>query len=342
MPLFKVFPAIRIPIIMFLLVSIILLCLLDLKYEQWIKNALVSIETLGNSEISLDQIIQKDGFLAITYASSINDKFCKTLYSSISNRVPLMVVGLGGSSDKLNKKLSAFGKISNQLLNKYPDITLLFLDGFDVLFQQGPREIMKKYKEINTPLVYSAEKNCWPGKNKTFCDLYPRNFKVQDIYNQTRSKDDSKVPVRFLNSGLLIGSVLESVDFFKDTIKYIENKVDDDQEIANLIFTSGKHNMTVDYYSSMFQSMWKSIRDIKVNYTNGLFQNIRTGTFPSLIHFNGDKSGLEITESRLWYNQEDYKGKYGNILTGFYRENGKFVSFQDECNCKYLYYPVCI
>ena len=73
-----------------------------------------------------------------------------------------------------------------------------------------------------------------------------------------------------------------------------------------------------------------------------LFQNIRTGKFPSLIHFNGDKSELEITESRLWYNQKDYIGKYGNILTGFYRENGKFVSFRDECNCKYLYYPVCI
>ena len=297
-----------------------------------------------NKDPNLDEIVKKHNFLAITYASSTNDKFCKTLYSSISNKVPLMVVGLGESSDKLNK-LAAFGQISNQLLATYPDLTLLFLDGFDVLFQQGPIEILKKYKEINKSLVYSAEKNCWPGGNKTYCDEYPRNIKVEEMYNSTQIPNE--IPevnwsVRFLNSGLMIGSALESAKFFKDAVEYIQKGYSDDQEIASLIFTSKKLNMTIDYHSSLFQSMWNSNRDLERNPKTGHFENIRTRTYPSLLHFNGDKSGFEPTESKLWYNQNQFKDQYETFetsqtpelnlnLNGFFIPNGTFIQFKENC-----------
>lgn len=83
-------------------------------------------------------------------------------------------------------------RIKDYMLKSYlekidPDEIILFTDGYDTLFLSGEKEILAKFASFKKPLLFTAEKNCWPDKRLKY--LYP--------HSPTQS--------RYLNSGGFIG-----------------------------------------------------------------------------------------------------------------------------------------
>ena len=41
---------------------------------------------------------------------------------------------------------------------------VLFVDGFDVLFQTGPEEILQRFQQTNQHLLFAGDHSCFPFK----------------------------------------------------------------------------------------------------------------------------------------------------------------------------------
>jgi hypothetical protein len=275
--------------------------------------------------------------LAIASVSHFSPEFCIVLRSAIHNKVPMMILNLFGSREKL-VKISQYYEFSKYMAEAMPEKTLLFMDGFDVLFQQSGQDIMKKYRSFNKSMLFMVEKNCWPMVRNNmvkYCQDYPRNLDVEALYSQTKYEDPNEMThlaPRFINSGIMMARPAEAVGFFEDALKYVKNGIKDDQEIFNYIFTSGSRQMYLDYYSTLFQSMYFSVGDMAMDEETGLLRNKRTNVYPSLLHFNGDKSGFKPTENTLWYHQEKFKADNQDIsFQGLFLQNGSFVHYGDAC-----------
>lgn len=303
-------------------------------------SALLAIYNLSGMEIVFKSEIGipiRHELLAITSVNYVNPAFCKVLRSAIHNEVPMMVLNFHGSSDKLIK-INRYHEISKLLSQSMPETILLFMDGYDVLFQESRQEIMKKYRSFDKAMVNSVEKFCWPFAAQNmikYCEDYPRNLEVEDMYSRTKiptADDMSNLAPRFLNSGLMMASSTEAELVFQNALKYIDEGYSDDQEIANYIFTSGQRQMVLDYYSTLFHSMHSAVEDLAMNKTSGRFINIRTSVYPSLLHFNGvSKPLLSSTEEKLWYHQGQFKNDLNVISKGFFLPDWSFVHFEDAC-----------
>lgn len=68
-----------------------------------------------------------------------------------------------------------------------PEEIVLFTDGYDTMFLCSEEEILAKYRAFQKPLVFTAEKNCWPYR--PLFSKYPK----------------APTPLRYLNSGGFIG-----------------------------------------------------------------------------------------------------------------------------------------
>jgi hypothetical protein len=83
-------------------------------------------------------------------------------------------------------------RLRDDMLREYlptlaPKELVLFSDGYDSMFVAAEAEIVSKYASFDSPIVFTAERNCWPY----------RGF--------SRSYPPSATPFRFLNGGGFIG-----------------------------------------------------------------------------------------------------------------------------------------
>lgn len=157
--------------------------------------------------------------------------------------------------------------------NMNDDEIILFTDGSDAIIVADEEEILSKFYEFKSDLVFSAEVNCWPDKN------------LAKKHNQIDS------PYKYLNSGGFIGKV--------GMIKYFLNKMN-----FNLLFYPRSNQIlwmqqylnhqdliTLDHNCSIFYALVDiDTKDFTKTLTitnNRLFNNI-TKTQPCHIHFNGN------------------------------------------------------
>jgi hypothetical protein len=66
---------------------------------------------------------------------------------------------------------------------------ILFVDGRDVVFCHGLKEICQRFEALGQPLVIGAEKQCFPEVNRKWADLFPPHSERR----------------RWINSGLFMG-----------------------------------------------------------------------------------------------------------------------------------------
>ena len=219
-----------------------------------------------------------DRFVVITVATERNDNLQRFEDSCKENGIPYMFLGLGdkwesgraengvllepGGAQKiiyLRDEIKTWDDLENTII--------LFTDSYDVIFNDGPKEIVRKFREFDSPIVFSAEKTCWPNSN--IADEYPE---VEGEY-------------KYLNSGGIVGygnHILEMVDI------EIE-KSDDDQEYYTTYFLESIFNqteeITLDYKQILFQTLNLAVDEVKVE--SGKIRNVVTNTTPSIIHGNG-------------------------------------------------------
>ena len=139
---------------------------------------------------------------------------------------------------------------------------VVFMDAFDVYFCGDKSTLLKRYKEMNKPVVFGGEPCCYPDGNKS--KYYPKtNFYY-----------------RYLNSGLFIGRVKELRECM---FGFVSNHYDDQLWWTNK-FLERQDIIELDYKNHLFLNcLWLKENELVCNEGKVTFHN----KTPLFIHGNG-------------------------------------------------------
>lgn len=165
----------------------------------------------------------------------------------------------------------------NTIKTKY----IIFCDCFDLVFSQSPKSLFEHFYVFNSPLVISAEKNCFPSDLKEDYD-----------------KLESNTSYKYLNSGMIVGETealltcLESMDApnipndYWDADKQIQVNPND-QFYWQQTFLKQPVKIELDRH----QILCNTMHDVKENELEfcdmRLIRNIECHSYPCSFHFNG-------------------------------------------------------
>jgi hypothetical protein len=148
------------------------------------------------------------------------------------------------------------------------DDLILFTDAYDVIYQGNKEEIIRRYLEFSSPIVFGCETTCNPVPS------YAQYYKTVDY------------EFRYLNSGLFIGRAKELRNYVRD---YQYNDKDDDQAFWTRKFLYSD-DMILDYKNCLFLNTYGVDLSL-IKKEGGIFTY--KGREPAFIHVNGpDKSEL--------------------------------------------------
>ena len=142
---------------------------------------------------------------------------------------------------------------------------LLLSDAWDVVCIGTEKQVLEKYKKFNMPIVVSAEKTCWPDKDRV------------------SQYDTLQEAFPYLNSGGYIGTVKALKTVFEN---YNNEKKVDDQRFWTDMYFKFRDLITLDTKGEIFLSLY----DTDVNnykFDNSVFTYTETSTNPVIIHGNG-------------------------------------------------------
>ncbi|CAI5791219.1 multifunctional procollagen lysine hydroxylase and glycosyltransferase LH3 [Podarcis lilfordi] len=152
------------------------------------------------------------------------------------------------------------------------DLIVMFVDSYDVILAGSPIELLWKFLQFKSNVVFSAESFCWP--EWSLAEKYP----------------PVGVGKRFLNSGGFIGYA-PTINRIVQLWKYKDD--DDDQLFYTRIYLDPalreKHKITLDHKSKIFQNLNGAIDEVVLKFerTRVRARNVAYDTFPVVIHGNG-------------------------------------------------------
>lgn len=184
----------------------------------------------------------------------------------------------GGQKVNLLKKYLQNLKISESNKKKY---LILFSDSYDVICNANYKEIIAKYLEFKSDIVFTAECYCWPDKS-----LAKDYIKTNTVF-------------KYLNSGGFIGTI-ESINHI--TKNNINNYDDDQLYYTHTFLKINKINLNniiikLDYNCEIFQAINGVFNDLDIDFNKSRLINNITKSNPCFIHGNGD------INSKLFLNQ---------------------------------------
>lgn len=199
----------------------------------------------------------------ITVASHIGGDMHYLLESSRTLRLDIIVLGLGATYRGFATKLL----LSYDYLRKcQPHNIVMFVDAYDTVILTDPSTLLKRYHQFGHPVVFSAEKNCWPDEN--LASLYP----------------ESETEYRYLNAGCWIGQAGYFANLCEHwRIPELDDAEDDQRWFATILLES-PGSILLDNHCVLFQCLLLAQDDIL--FVNPVF-NIATGTTPCVLHGNG-------------------------------------------------------
>jgi hypothetical protein len=151
-----------------------------------------------------------------------------------------------------------------------PEDIILFTDAYDVIYCGNQDEIIKKYLELDSPIIFGAETMCNPDPNR---EVEYNNRHLQFPY---------------LNSGLYIGRVWALRECM---IGYSYNDADDDQRYWTNYLFKRDDLIKLDYHNSLFlNTAGINIKEIEWDGNIAKYKD----KIPMFVHVNGpDKSELK-------------------------------------------------
>jgi len=219
-----------------------------------------------------------DKFVVITVATEDNSELRRFKNSCEINNIPYIILGLGDewkSGSAENGVLLEPGGAQKIIylrdeLRQWPtleDHIILFTDSYDVVFYEGCKEILKRFRESHTQILFSSEKTCWP--DESISDDYPE---VDTDY-------------KYLNSGGFIGYANQILSIINEDIDITY----DDQ----LFYTEKFFEFTeidpdfikIDYDRNIFQTLNLAVDDVEFR-ENKCFIKDSDDTI-CLVHANG-------------------------------------------------------
>ncbi|KAF3318700.1 hypothetical protein TWF173_006715 [Orbilia oligospora] len=299
--------------------------------------------------------------------TSPNAKFCKTFFSSVVNGYPPPFL-INYNQTYWQEAIARAQKIKgfHDYLNTRTrdDDIIIMIDGFDVWFQLPLQVLLSRFLKMGVPVVFGADKKCWPNDFKSVActaipqsplpgDVFGDDTDRQTILRSRREKYDNFRP-RWVNSGTIIGYASHVRSIYDEAWKKVEQagqEVDSDQMILAEVYgervVKGDNSMSVDFYSTLFQTMTYSHNDIAFvrnpseEWTSTTFSktisteklpledlglsskspnpnrspwkwrnlawNKVSNRIPTLLHFNGPKNFIDLWWPRMWYYEDGAK-----------------------------------
>lgn len=228
--------------------------------------------------IFASNIIHAAGFHALTVASDTTVGLKRLIKSSKAFKINLKVLGLGLPYKCNRQKLSYVREYIKDLPD---DDVLLFVDGYDVFFTGGKKEILSRFEKMGKDMVMSTEINyshkpIQPGEKLS----YP------------------KAPSRFryLNSGGYIAKIGK----LKEVLAEIEKVENDPNHVCNSDYKKSRsdqilfHNYFLthpndsfgrDYKCKLFLSLTRVEKAaVEVDKKGKKVRLIETNTKPVILH----------------------------------------------------------
>jgi hypothetical protein len=154
--------------------------------------------------------------------------------------------------------------LMKEYLKHLPDEDIvLFCDGYDVVFADDIQTILERYKQFNIPVLFAAEKNCWP------------NISMASFF-------DAETPYKYPNSGLYIGTAAALSKLFEPTI----TDASDDQLYVQIQILKNPQLVQLDTENYIFQCLAGAEAAVSIK-SNGQLYNTETNCCPCILHGNG-------------------------------------------------------
>lgn len=214
------------------------------------KNAFIESDT-ENSKI-IEQY--SDKLTVIGVATNKNDGYYRFINSCKYYGIKYKILGLDSDVKFSFGNIEKLFFLKKEILLRNDEEIILVSDIYDVIMMKTTFNILNIFNEMNIPILFSAEKICWPDTS-----LKNKHPTTKSIY-------------KYLNSGGFIGHVKYLKEIF---INNSFDNINDDQLYFQQVFFKNK-NITLDYECKIFQSFDKDV----------LYKTLNSCHF----HGNGDSS----------------------------------------------------
>jgi len=153
------------------------------------------------------------------------------------------------------------------------------IDAPDVAFLAGEDEIMEKFATFEYPMIVSAEWNGVGGLRKTKDELYRQCMEAGGYHSQ-------------LNIGCWVGQREYALHVLNEAERLYKDRPEDPdysydnhfQYLCLMKAWGGGPEFHIDTHCVLFQSMSTAETEL----VGGRIRNTITGTYPPVLHFNGD------------------------------------------------------
>jgi len=226
---------------------------------------------------STGENIAEDKLLVVTVATQETDGFRRFMRSARQFNYTVKVLGRGeewkggdymstpGGGQKVRLLKEALPEIKE-------DTIILFIDSYDVVFASGPKELLKKFQQAKSRVVFSSETLIWPDRH------------LEDKYPHIREGN------RFLGSGGFIG-------YLPNIKELVADWSGEDNESDQLFFTKiyinpekrKSINITLDSKCRLFQNLHGALDEVVLKFedSRSRARNMLYDTLPVVVHGNG-------------------------------------------------------
>uniref|UniRef100_A0A5F8HIB0 procollagen-lysine 5-dioxygenase n=1 Tax=Monodelphis domestica TaxID=13616 RepID=A0A5F8HIB0_MONDO len=233
----------------------------------------------GAAGFSPGERVNPDKLLVITAATEETEGYLRFLQTAKFFNYTVQTLGLGEEwrGGDVARTVGGGQKVRwlKKEMEKYAernDMVIMFVDSYDVLLAGSPKELLWKFLQSGSRLLFSAESFCWPEWG--LAERYP-------------SVGNGK---RFLNSGGFIG--------FAPTIHHIVRQWkykddDDDQLFYTRLYLDSKLReklgLALDHKSRVFQNLNGALDEVVLKFDRNQvrIRNVAYDTLPVVIHGNG-------------------------------------------------------
>ncbi len=220
----------------------------------------------------------------ITVDTAASPKLERLLRSCQFFAIPMEVIGVGRPYPYHGVKIQY---IVEYLAAQDPDETVMFVDGYDVVFLTGSEEIERKFKSLGHQALFSTEQNCnVDGGLRTRFPTWYRYPK-------------GKKPYRFINTGSFVGKA----GYLRELFSRLQVQPSDcEQTILNRYFTEHSTEFALDYDQEIFTCTAgrTGLEEEDYRIESGRIRNTITDSLPCILHCPGKNYiGLEKLVSKL-------------------------------------------
>ena len=149
----------------------------------------------------------------------------------------------------------------------------IFLDGYDTFLSDTITEIISRFLEIHTDILFSSERICWPDEEL--------GTPLKEL------NTNQSTPYQYLNSGCYIGRVGRLKELFAEPLE----NYDDDQLYAQKQYLKNPKGIDMDVEGYIWMT-----HDTSIIPKNGQLYNPITRCYGCAYHGNGGRKEKEFCE----------------------------------------------